>query len=770
MYKYIAILITSLLLVNISMAQPGRGKGQSGKNLQIANDLLAQSSYYNAITYIEKALSQDPGNISTAYLLADTYRKARDYDNASDYYGLIINSDDPAVYLNYPLIRLHHANMLKQNKKYRKAIEAYKSFMSTYNGQDSDLYIEKASTEITGCELAMSGAKSMEPMSVRAMNGNMNSGYTDYAPMPIGDSLLIFSSLRSKQLINTGAGSYAKSKIYMAERISGSRWTKAKPMPGPFNNSTDHVGHGAYSPDGKRFYYTICPTEENHQVKCRIVVSESNEDGIWGKGNSIRQINIAGHKSSTPIITRDMRGTERIYFSSDRPGGRGGMDIWSVARQKDGSYTPALNAEELNTQFNEVTPFFDGGENTFYFSSNGYAGLGGYDVFKVSLAGNQWGEVENVGKPINSQADDMYYTRTESRKYGFLVSNRSNNSGVDNKTCCDNIYRILFGVEEEPEPEPEPEPEVPTTQLAVSGFVFATTDVSIMEMDGAKVRLFDEIKGNPKLVGEQSSSVTEGFSFKLQANKSYTITVLKDGFLEEKIKFNTKKVAGSKTYRKDIYLLEKGVNIEGMVYTEDEQGELTPYAGADIEVLKKQEAGAEEIVKQLKSTKDGYKIFLKTGAEYKVKTSIEDYLTSSYEVDTRGVEVAIQNKQDVVLKSKVAGKTYKIENIYYDYNSAKLRKDSYEPLNELIQMLADNPNITIEIGAHTDSIGEEDYNQKLSLRRAESVVTYLREAGVLPTRLTSKGYGEGFPIAPNDTDENRQLNRRTEFKIIGVGN
>ncbi len=766
MYKYISIVF--LLLSYSAFAQPGRSKGSSGKNLQIANELIDQSSYYNAIIYIEKALSQDPANISIAYLLADTYRNARDYRNAADYYGLIIDAEDPAVYLNYPLIRLYHGDMLKQDKKYKKAITAYKGFISTYNGQSSDIHIQRANNEIIGCEFALSSkSRSEEPVSVRPMNGNINSDYTNYAPVPLGDSLLIFSSIRSNQIINTGQRNYEKSKIYIAERISGSRWSKAKLLPGPFNRTQEHVGHGAYSPDGLRFYYTVCPSEENNQVKCRIVVSEFKDDR-WTNGNSVSKINIAGYKSSTPVVTKDRRGTERIYFSSNRPGGKGGMDIWSVARQKDGSYTPALNAEALNTQFNEITPFFSSKENSFYFSSNGYPGLGGYDIFSVSLANNQWGTVTNVGKPINSPGDDTYYTRSSKGKYGYLVSNRSTGSyGIASKTCCDNIYRIAFG---ESDPEPEPEPEAPTAEIGVSGFVFATTDVSIMEMDGAKVRLFDETKGNPKLIQEITSSAENGFFFNLEANKTYAIVVSSEGFLEEKIKFNTKRIEGSKTYRKDIYLLEKGVNIEGMVYTEDEQGQLTPYAGADIEVLKKQEAGSEELVKELKSTEEGYKIFLKSGAEYKVKTSIEEYLTSSYDVDTRGVEVSIQNKQDVILKSKKEGVTYKIDNIYYDYNSAKLRPDSYEPLNDLIKVLSDNPSIRIEIGSHTDSKGDEDYNQKLSLKRAQSVVTYLTEAGVAAERLTPQGYGETSPIAPNDTDDNRQLNRRTEFKIIDAGN
>lgn len=758
--KYITIISLFLLTLHQAIAQPGRSKNTTGKHLYTANRLLERSSYYNAITYIEQALVQNPGKISTIHLLADTYRKARDYANAEDYYGLLINSKDPAVFLNYPLIRLDYADALKQNNQYKRAIEQYETFAKAYNGKDRNLYANKARIEIEGCTMAMNAETPI--ISVQALNANVNSGYTDYAPMPVGDSLLLFSSIRSKQLVSTEFSDYARSKIYAAERISTTQWKKAKTLRGKFANSREHIGHSSYSPDGKRFYYTRCPAEEDMQVKCKIYVSE-RQDNVWETASSIREINIAGHKSSTPFITTDNRGTERIYFSSDRPNGKGGLDIWYVVRRSDGSYSKAVNFSSINTPYDETTPYYDITSGNFYFSSNGYPGFGGLDIFEIKSG--EGSDVQNMGKPINSNADDTYYIKSKNGKYSYLVSNRNNTyNDIASQTCCDNIYAITYGVA-------DPEPYVPVEEdgIAVIGFVYATGDEGNTALENARLKIFDNSRSsNPRLLEGVNSSSYSGYRIPLERNQTYLIEITKDGFLKESMTINTRGVKGNKTYRKDVYLVQKGITLTGKVYTQDEAGNARPYNSADISIIQKDITGVDKFVKEVTSTPEGYKVFLPSGAEYKIQTNVPNYLVSNYEIDARNTAGAIENKKDIILIPKKEGRTFKIDNIYYDTNSAKLRPNSYQSLNELISLLNANPGLRIEIGAHTDSSGETSYNQRLSTKRAESVLNYLAAAGIALDRLAAKGYGETQPIAPDDTEDNKQLNRRTEFKIISL--
>ncbi len=762
MRNYI-IFIILLFGVGQMMAQPGKSKDSSEKHLLTASELLSKSSYYNAIKFIEQALVQDPGKVSTVYLLADTYHKARDYSNAADYYGLLIDSKDPAVFLNYPLIRLRYAEALHQNKNYDKALVQYETFAKSYSGDDAAIHINKANVGAAGCRMAMESGEGVLAR-VRALSSNVNAGYTDYAPLPVGDSMLLFSSIRSKQLIDTEDSDYTHSKIYVAEKSSSGRWGKARIFNRMISGGRDHVGHGNFSPDGKRFYYTQCPTQENRQAKCKIYVSEY-KDGDWKKPKSVKEINISGYKSTAPMVTKDTRGSERIYFSSDRPDGKGGMDIWYVTRRKGGSYTTAVNFDQINTLFNESTPYYDEASGEFYFSSDGHPGYGGYDIFVIG--GIETNIIENVGTPINSSADDMYYVKDKAPERAFIVSNRNSNLGVDNRTCCDNIYSVAYGLSPDEEPEAEPEFE----GIAVSGFVYAATDISVDELENARLKLFDNSRPtNPALLDGQNSSATKGYRFILEPDREYLIEINKDGYVKETITVSTKDVLGNKIFRKDIYLLKEGVNVQGMVYSEDDTGNLSPYIGADIAISQKTSPLETKVISNIQSQSDGYKVFLPAGGEYKITTTADTYLTSSFEVDTRAVNASGQNTRDIILRPKKTGRTFKLENIYYDTNSAELRPESYAPLNELLLLLIDNPNITIEIGSHTDSKGDDDYNQKLSLKRAESVVDYLAAAGIARNRLASKGYGEANPVADNGSEEGRQLNRRTEFKIVDLGN
>jgi len=762
MKNHIIAFIVLLLSLGQVFAQPGKSKNSSEQHLVTASELLTRSSYYNAIKFIEQALVQDPGKVTTVHLLADTYHKARDYANAADYYGLLIDSKDPAVFLNYPLIRLRYAEALHQNKNYNRALREYETFAKSYNGDDAATQIKKANIGAAGCKMAAAAGSDLPLVRVRAMNNNINSGYTDYAPMPIGDSMFLFSSIRSKQLIDSEFD-YPHSKIYVAEKGANNRWGKARVFNKMISGGRDHVGHGTFSPDNKRFYYTECPTLENRQAKCKIYVSQY-EDGGWKKPKSIKEINISGYKSTTPIVTRDNRGSERIYFASDRPDGAGGMDIWHVVRRKGGTYTNAENFKQINTPYNETTPYFDEVSEEFYFSSNGHASYGGYDIFVIGS--RETSGIRNLGLPINSSADDTYYVKTKDPDLAYLVSNRASNLGVANRTCCDNIYDVAYGETADDEPRAEPEFE----GIAVSGFVYAATDISVEELENARLKLFDNSRpANPNLLDGKNSSQSKGYFFVLEADKEYLIEINKDGYVKETINISTKDVKGSKTFRKDVYLLQQGINVQGMVYSEDISGKLNPYVGADITVSQKI-GGTNRVISNFQSQSDGYKIFLPAGSAYKITTTADTYLTTSFEVDTRAIATSGQNTKDIVLRSKEKGRTFKIENIYYDTNSSELRPESYPPLNELLLLLIDNPNITIEIGAHTDSKGDADYNKTLSLKRAESVVDYLAAAGIARDRLLAQGYGEANPVADNNSDAGRQLNRRTEFKIVDLGN
>ena len=122
--------------------------------------------------------------------------------------------------------------------------------------------------------------------------------------------------------------------------------------------------------------------------------------------------------------------------------------------------------------------------------------------------------------------------------------------------------------------------------------------------------------------------------------------------------------------------------------------------------------------------------------------------------------------KDLYLAPIEIGQVVRLNNVFFDFDKWDLRPESYVELNRVVELMTNNPSIEIEMSAHTDSYGSDEYNFKLSDERARSVREYILSKGIDPKRIVSQGYGETKPVVPNDTDENRQLNRRVEFKIL----
>ena len=163
-----------------------------------------------------------------------------------------------------------------------------------------------------------------------------------------------------------------------------------------------------------------------------------------------------------------------------------------------------------------------------------------------------------------------------------------------------------------------------------------------------------------------------------------------------------------------------------------------------------------------------YLVSLPAGKNYGIAVKKEGYLFHSENFDIPNTAAFQEVTKDVELKNIAVGSKIILKNIFFDFDKATLRPESTNELQRLTKLLVDVPTLKIEISGHTDSKGANDYNLALSDNRAKAVVNYLIKAGIAANRLTSKGYGEEQPISTNDTDEGRQLNRRTEFKIISM--
>ena len=178
-----------------------------------------------------------------------------------------------------------------------------------------------------------------------------------------------------------------------------------------------------------------------------------------------------------------------------------------------------------------------------------------------------------------------------------------------------------------------------------------------------------------------------------------------------------------------------------------------------------------ETVMTIETDRNGrYQTVINEGRVYRLTPVVPEYLPTPVELDTRAVKKGTELVQDLRVISIddaiTTGATFRLNNIFFDFDKSELKPESIPELNKLVDLLKEYSLIRVEIGAHTDARGSDDYNVKLSGRRAQSVVDWLIENGIDPTRLVSKGYGETTPVASNETDEGRALNRRVEFKLV----
>jgi outer membrane protein OmpA-like peptidoglycan-associated protein len=254
------------------------------------------------------------------------------------------------------------------------------------------------------------------------------------------------------------------------------------------------------------------------------------------------------------------------------------------------------------------------------------------------------------------------------------------------------------------------------------------------------------------------------------------VVIKKEGYDTQTEEFDTHGVTSKSKKERDYYLQRTLLTLKGLIYSDDGKTQEL-MGGTTLSLYKKnKETGEWELVdQQTPGIGEEYEFQLAPNNHYKVVAEKDGYLVSSQEFDTYDMTESELKLQPFTLKKKKKDLVFRIPNIYYDFGSAALREESFGPLDTLVTLLKDNPEITIEVGAHTDNVGSDPFNLRLSQKRAKSVLEYLTKNGVVQKMLNSKGYGETKPIAPNmntdgsDNEEGRQQNRRTEFKLLSVG-
>lgn len=385
------------------------------KHKKLAEESYEQGNYAEAAENYEKAWQKKTKKKDLIFNAGECYYLIKDYRKAADAYRNVKDDSD-----DFPLVGLKYARSLKQDGQYDKAKDAFQEFYDGYTGESKQILGDIIKTEIAGSELGMKLPLQINKDIEMSHPGNgINSESNEFAPFSFSSDVVYFSSTMG-----------GKARIYRSQR-QGSQWGKAAiPENFPVVQNDQHFCNGVASPDGSRFYFTICSGEQswdNLTSRCEIFAIK-RRGNTWSQPERLPDfINMDNTTATQPAILHQ-GGREILYFVSNREGGRGGMDIWYTSRDlgnDESEFSFPVNLGGIvNTLGDEITPFYDEKNGTLFFASNGHPSIGGFDIFKTKGDGTRWAPAENAGMPINSSADDFSFVMNKTHSGGFLVSNR----------------------------------------------------------------------------------------------------------------------------------------------------------------------------------------------------------------------------------------------------------------------------------------------------------------------------------------------------------
>jgi hypothetical protein len=388
--------------------------------VDLGTEALDAGEYLNAATYFHEAYQLDSTNFDVTIRYADALRLSRDYNEAMRLYQKAYDKDKGRL---YPEGQYYLAQMQILSAKYSAALINLKKYEKRLKKNKTSFEYLKLVQEIAGCDFALNARMAKDDLSIAPLEGEANSESSEFAPF-LDDSTLFFTrSARTGTNLSTFIATYSD-KGYQSTQVFETPW-----------NTHPRNGNFVLSPDKKRAYYTLCEGALCAIYESRLI------NGTWSDGVSIPTINQADITATMPFIGM-YRNQEVLFFSSDRKGTRGQLDVWWSMRLPDGSWDAPVNAgDNVNTAGNEITPYYSG--EHLYFSSDWHPGFGGFDVFRAKGYPRSFDLPENLDRPINTSLNDLYYRYFPDQKQALLASNREG-SLRDGSFCCNDLYQVQF--------------------------------------------------------------------------------------------------------------------------------------------------------------------------------------------------------------------------------------------------------------------------------------------------------------------------------------
>lgn len=606
----------------------------------------------------------------------------------------------------------------------------------------------------------------LEKIIITNIGETVNTPYDEYAPIISADGLMmIFTSKRpltKKDIEDNEQGLENVYVSYYDDMIW--KWSEPALLGELINQPGNNNSAIALSNDGQRML--LYRGDPDGNIYESVLIGEEWSDPV----ELVKPINSSKHES-TASISPDGR---TIYFVSNRKGGQGQLDIWQCHQDNTGSWGTAENLGGIiNTMDDEEGVFIHPDGKTLYFSSKGHNTTGGYDIFKSVFANGNWTTPVNLGTSINTPQDDLFFTQTADGKTGYYSSGSASiRSEIikENVNLTDSIIQVIQEAQillnQQVKRVKHAQLLIPK-QEAPAQLVIKNAQVQL-ELLGKQIQ--QVIKESQALLVVKEVLVRNSGS--AAASSSDTI---KSKY------YNGESSQGSTAKLNDLNIREGGFGkkdiYEITFKNKKSESNLTLFKGVVIDFDKLSPLGAEieisdndknEIIANISSNSSTgkYLVSLPAGRNYGIAIKKEGYLFYSENFNIPDSSAFKEINKNILLKKVNVGNTITLKNVFYDSGKATLKPESLAEINQLVNLMNLSDNIKIEIASYTDNQGKDELNVILSLARSQAVAEFLFVSGISKDQVIAKGYGESNPVASNDTEEGRQLNRRTEIKIL----
>ncbi len=700
---------------------------QSFKSLYYESlNYLEVYDFESALPVLEKMYQLHPDNANTCFTIGNCLMNIPHREKeAIPYYEKAMESLTVSYRMANPkekkapldVIELL-GNAYHMNYEFDKAIEKFEffgNFILENNWEDKNLNKRKIRQSKYALELIQNPVN----IKVNALD-NLNTQHPEYRPLiNAEENIIYFTSRRpggSSEVKDDQENYYED--IYFSEKINN-KWTKPSLALGELN--IEKSSSALYlSADGEYMFTSMVNTDAKLGPVGRGIFESFHNGFNWSKPKFLE--NNVNSKYWETTANLDLY-QNILLFVSDREGGYGGRDIWMVKKLPNGNWTKPQNlGEPINTEYDEESPYLHPDGKTLYFSSVGHKSMGGFDIFKSTLNKDlTWSAPVNIGYPINTVSDDLFFTPTVSGNNALFSSYRDEGKGDYD------IYELSLLNEEE-------------SHLSVyKGIVKCQNETIIKDLT---ISVINE-KSFSNYDNYHPNDSTGHFVFVLQSGHNYNIEFK----IDELVAYDTIRVPedekGIQEYTKIVQISEEEISISDGVEV-----------GKDI--IDNQDLS--NLSENNQSTLQGFEPQKKSNIETGFKTSV------SFDV-----KKPVDETKEI---DSVEKHILFYDNIHFKSESSDITNHEKTKLDKLITELKNNPNWTINSIGHTDSKGSIRYNQILSTLRSESVKTYICNRGINYKRVHTVGKGETVPIAENvaadgsDNPTGSAANRRVEIQII----